>query len=97
MATATANTTAIGAGGSTAIMAINQNDKERKKNNFSGWQRSGLDQRASKIQIHKDPMRSYVDLIIDPATNIVAHGGALSPDTDDASMEHFRTSSKQLN
>ena len=42
--------------------------------------------------------RSYGILcnhIIGSATNNVAHGGALSPDTDDASAKHFRTSSKQ--
>ena len=42
--------------------------------------------------------RSYeilCNLIIGSATNNVAHGGALSPNTDDASAKHFRTSSKQ--
>ena len=41
-------------------------------------------------------MRSYVELIIDPATNNVAYGGALSPYTHNASTEHFKTSSKLL-
>ena len=42
-------------------------------------------------------MRSYEDLIIGSATNSnVAYRGALSPNTDDDSMEHFRTKSKQL-
>ena len=39
----------------------------------------------SNNQIYKDPMRSYKDVIIGPATNNVARGRALSPGTDDAS------------
>ena len=40
-------------------------------------------------------MRSYDDFIIGLATNNVAHGGAMSPNTDDDLTEHFKTSSKQ--
>ena len=65
----------------------NRNDEDVRKNNL-GWQRSGLDQRVSKIQICKDLMSSYTDLIVGPETNNVAHGGALPPDRDDASTEH---------
>ena len=41
----------------------NRKDKKRKKHSFSGWQRSGLDQKKSKIQMRKDPMSCYNDYI----------------------------------
>ena len=59
----------------------NRNDKECQKG-FSGWQMSGLDQKASKIQMCKDPMSSYNDFINGLETNNIAHGGALSLDTN---------------
>ena len=92
IAAATANTAVIGANGSTVVMMMKSKWQKCKKNNVSGWQRSGP--KMSKIQIFKDTMRSYVELIIGPATNNVAHGGALSPYTHNASTEHFKTSSK---
>ena len=75
----------------------NRNDKECQKG-FSGWQMSGLDQKASNIKMCKDPMSSYNDFINGPETNNIAHGGALPPDTntDDPStstlvLEKFET------
>ena len=59
----------------------NRNDEECQKG-FSGWQMSGLDQKVSKIQMCKDPMSSYADFINGPETNNIAHGGALSLDTN---------------
>ena len=49
----------------------------------------------SENQIYKDPMRSYEDLITGSAAYNVAHGASLFSNTDDASTEHFRKSSKQ--
>ena len=75
-----------------------RNDEECQKG-FSGWQiMSGLDRKVSKIQMCKDLMSSYKDFINGPETNNIAHGGALSLDTntDDLStntliLEKFET------
>ena len=65
----------------------NRNDDDSKENNL-GWQRSGLDQRVSKTQICKDPIRSHAGLVMYPETNNVAHGGSLSLVTDDTFTKH---------
>ena len=59
---------------------------------------SGLDQKVSKIQMFKDPMSSYDEFINGPKTKNIAHGGALSLDTntDDLSRTPlFSKSSKR--